>query len=554
LNDKTDHDNMIALGHTNAVSESIYRLEKLLMSRILNRFVFSTAALLVSLFAGDSLACTSIMVGRSASADGSVMTSHTCDSHRNGSDIAVVPKARHPRGSQRQLTKWCNDDHGPMPRYGHTPTGRIAEAPETLGYLAGAYAIMNERQLAIGESTFGGRPELQSARGLIDCEMLTRLMVERASTARQAIHIAGDLLKEHGWCDEGEALTIADPKEVWLLEIVGPGKEGIGAEWAAERIPDDQVSVVANAARIGEIDSTRPDYFLASENVKQFAEEHGYWDKKSGRPFRFYEVYHPQGRTEIAATRREWRVLSLLAPSLGLDPNSNFYPLSVKPDKPVTPARIMEIFRDTYEGTPFDVVKDLTVVDDKGQTVKSPLANPFMPYDMNKMLRINGGWGWMGERQLARWYCMYATVTQSRSFLPDAVGGVVWFGYGNPAMTVYVPLYAGLEDLPESYRTDGRTTGFSRRSAWWAFNRVARLAAHRWGDMRRDVAAARDPMQEKYFVGQRMIEATFRTLLAQSPDKARAFLTAESRKACLEAVDVYWNLGDSLWNKYDEQW
>ena len=165
------------------------------------------------------------------------------------------------------------------------------------------------------------------------------------------------------------------------------------------------------------------------------------------------------------------------APSLALDPNSNVFPLSVRPDKPVTPAKIMEIFRDTYEGTDFDMVKDLTVVDESGKTVKSPLANPFMPYDMNKMLRINGAWGRRGERPLARWYCMYATVTQSRADLPDAVGGVVWFGYGNPAMTVYVPLYAGIEDLPESYKADGRTTGFSRRSAWWAFNQVARIAA-----------------------------------------------------------------------------
>ena len=145
----------------------------------------------------------------------------------------------------------------------------------------------------------------------------------------------------------------------------------------------------------------------------------------------------------------------------------------------------MEIFRDTFEGTDFDMTKNLTVTDEKtGKTVKSPLANPFMPYDMNKMLKINGGWGWRGERAIARWYCMYATVTQSRGWLPDAVGGIVWFGYSNPAMTIYVPIYAGVSELPEDYKTDGRTTGFSRRSAWWAFNRASTLAAHRWGEMR----------------------------------------------------------------------
>ena len=441
-----------------------------------------------------------------------------------------------------------------MPRYSRTPTGRIAQVAETLGYLDPVYAVMNERQVAIGESTFGGRVELVSSKGRIDCETLTRLMLERTTTARQAIHVAGNLLKEHGWCDEGEALTIADPQEVWLMEIVGPGKDAVGAVWVAQRIPDDHVSVVANSARIGEIDLAKPDWFLASDNVLQVARDRGYWDPNSGRPFRFYEAYNPDGRTDFGCTRREWRVLSLLAPSLRLNPNSNVFPLSVKPDKPVTPARIMELFRDTFEGTDFDMVKDLTVVDESGKTVKSPLANPFMPYEMNKMLRINGGWGWRGERPLARWYCIYATVTQSRVQLPDPVGGIVWFGYGNPAMTVYVPLYAGIEDLPESYQTDGRTTGFSRRSAWWAFNRVSRLSAHRWGDMRRDVAEVRDPMQEKFLAAQEDVAATFRKLLAEDPAKARAYLTSESRKACLEAVEAYWNLGDSLWTKYDEKW
>jgi dipeptidase len=524
------------------------------MHRALQQFITPASALLFAFLTHPAFACTSIMVGRSASADGSVMTSHTCDSHRGGSDIVVVPKAQHPYGSQRQIIKRTNDDHGPMPRYGRTPAGSIAEVSETFGYLAPQYAAMNERQVAIGESTFGGRKELGSSKGLIDCDMLSRLMLERATTARQAIRIAGELLKEHGWCDEGEALTIADTKEVWLMEIVGPGKDAIGAEWAAARIPDDHVSVVANAARIGEIDLTKPDWYMASENLTRFAQERGYWDPKSGRPFRFYEAYHPEGRTELGSTRREWRVLSLLAPSLGLDPNSNIFPLSVKPEKPVSPAKIMELFRDTFEGTPFDVVKDFTVVDNNGKAVKSPMANPFMPYDMNKMLRINGGWGWMGERQLARWYCMYVTVTQSRGFLPDPVGGIVWFGYGNPAMTLYVPLYAGIEELPETYQTDGRTTGFSRRSAWWAFNQVSRIAAHRWGDMRTEVAAVRDPMQEKYLAAQRGVETTFRRMHADNPAKARSYLTGESRKACLEAVEAYWDLGDKLWNKYDEKW
>ena len=507
------------------------------------------------LVAANAWACTSIVVGPRASADGSVMTSHTCDSHHTGSDIIVVPPGKHPRGTELMLSCRFEDLSGPMPRYGRKPTGPIPQAAETLGYLAPAYAVMNQRQVAIGESTFEGRKELCSTEGLIDCETLTRLMLARATTAREAIRIGEKLLDEYGWCDIGEALTIADTKEVWIMEIVGPGKGDSGAVWAAQRVPDDHVSVVANAARIGQIDLAKPDFFMASANVTKVAAERGYWDPKSGKPFSFCEAYNPEGRLSVAATRREWRALSLLAPSLNLQPHSNAFPFSVKPEKPVTPGRIMELFRDTFEGTDFDMVKDLTVTDEAtGKTVKSPLANPFMPYEMNKMLRLNGAWGFRVERPMARWYCMYATVTQSRAAMPDAVGGIVWFGYANPAMTAYVPLYAGITDLPEDFKTDGRSTGFSRKSAWWAFNRVATIAGHRWGDMRRDVAEVRDPLQSKLLDGQREVDAEAQRLVKQSPDRARAYLTDVSRKACAEAVEPYWTLGDRLWTKYHEKW
>jgi len=516
--------------------------------------VLLSLGLVIAPIAEETPACTSIMVGKKASVDGSVMTSHTCDSHRTGSEVFVVPRQTHRPDSMLLLTKRYDDDSGPMQRYGRTPTRKIPQVAETLGHIAPSYAVMNERQLAIGESTFGGREGLQTDKGAIDCETLTRLMLQRATTAREAIRIGGKLLEQYGWCDAGEALTIADPREVWLMEIVGPGKDAVGAVWAAQRVPDDHVSVVANAARIGEIDLSNPDYFMASANVFKVAEQLGYWEPEDGRPMKFYQAYNPEGRTSFAATRREWRVLDLLAPSLQLSPNANVLPFSVKPEKPVGPEKVMELFRDTFEGTDFDMVKNLTVTDDDGKTVKSPLANPFMPYEMNKLFKINGGWGWLGERPMARWYCMYATVIQSRSWLPDEVGGVVWFGYGNPAMTTYVPIYAGVTDLPQDYKTDGRTTGFSRRSAWWAFNRVETLAAHRWGDMRVDVAEVRNPLQEKFLQAQEEIATTAGKLLEENPTKARAYLTQKTRQACCEATEAYWNLGDLLWTKYDEKW
>jgi dipeptidase len=314
------------------------------------------------------------------------------------------------------------------------------------------------------------------------------------------------------------------------------------------------VSVIANAARIGEIDLDNSDFFMASENVHDVAKELGYWDPANGEPFRFWEAYNPDGRMSFSSSRREWRVLDLLAPSLGLHGNANVLPFSVKPAKPVGPETIMELFRDTFEDTEYDMVKHITVADEDGKKVKSPLANPFMPYDMNPLFDVNGGWGWRGERPMARWYCMYVTVIQSRSWLPDPVGGIVWFGYDNPAMTTYVPLYVGVRELPEDYETDGRTTGFSRRSAWWAFNRVASLAAQRWGDMRHDVAEVRNPLQEKLLAGRKDVDETARELFSSDPEGARAYLSEVTADACSEVVEAYWNLGDLLWTKYDEKW
>jgi dipeptidase len=523
----------------------------------------SRALLLCSLLApvlapvaapAPAAACTTIMVTPTASTDGSVMTSHTCDSHRTSSAIHVEPRRRHRTGTWLQLTRRKEDDRGAMPRYTREPTGKIPQVAATHGYLAPAYAAMNEHQLAIGESTFEGRKELVSAKGLIDCETLCQLMLQRASTAREAIRVAGRLLARHGWNDVGEALTIADPREVWLLEIVGPGKGKRGAVWAARRVPEGHVSVAANASRIGAVDLSRPDHFMASNNVKQVAADNGWWDPKGAEPFAFNAAYNPTGRTSFASTRREWRVLSLLAPSLKLQPNSNSFPFAIKPERKVDVQRIIELFRDTYEGTDYDMVKHLTVADKRGRVVKSPLANPFMPYDMNKLLRINGGWGWRGERALARWYCMYATITQSRAWLPAPVGGVVWFGYDNPAMTTYVPLYAGITDLPASYKSDGRTTGYSRDNAWWAFNRVATIAAHRWGEMRRDVAGVRDPLQARFFAEVKRTDRQAAALYKRSPRAARALLTRTSTSACKRAEQAYWTLGDLLWTKYDEKW
>ena len=503
--------------------------------------------------AGQPDGCTSITVGRKATADSSVITSHTCDSHRTRSWLDIRAAQRFAVGAMQTMVKRTKYDSLAMPTYRHIPVGEIPQVRETFGYINTAYPCMNDQQLAIGESTFGGRESLHEPDlNLIDCQQLVHLMVQRCRTAREAIQLARDLLAEYGWSDEGECLTIADTREVWHLEIVGPGKGSKGAIWVAQRVPDDHVAVNANGSRIRRIDLTKPDYYMASENVYQVAQDSGWWNPQNG-PFEWVYAYAPESRTSMAARRREWRVLDLLAPSLDLHPESENYPFSVKPDTLITVAKLVEVFQDWYQDTPYDIVKNITTTDDSGRVMISPLANPWMPYDMLPLFKINGGWGALGERQIARWYTMYATLTQSRDWLPDEVGGVVWLAFDNVASSIYVPLYCSITDLPESYKTPGRVNGFTRESAWWAFNRLGTMAAQRWGDMRKDVWAVWQPMQREMFDRQPAVEAEALSLLQSNSKKACKYLTDYSVDQGKKVVDRAWQLGDELWTKYDEK-
>lgn len=497
--------------------------------------------------------CTSVTCGNKATVDGSVITSHTDDSHRTRSNVTVVPAKDHKAGSVAVLTKRVLTDSFPMPLYIYAKIGEIPQVPHTYGYINTAYPCINDHQLAIGESTFGGREELHSDSGLIDCTQLVALMMERCTTARDAIKMAGELTAKYGYNDEGECLTIADKKEVWHLEMVGHGKGKIGSVWAAQRVPDDEVSVNANASRIRAIDLSNPDFFMASENIFSVAQSHGWWKPTDGN-FEFCYAYAPESRTSAAGRRREWRVFDLLAPSLKLDPNSENYPFSIKPDALVSVENVADVFKDYYEGTDFNMVKDLLVVGDSGKAVISPVANPFMPYDMNKMLRINGGWGWYGERTIARWYTMYGTIIQCREWLPDAIGGVAWLALDNIATSIYIPVYCSATDMPAPYKVDGRRTGMSRQCAWWAFNYMGTTAAHRWGDMRKDVDAVWSPWQTTLFANQKTIEAEALKLYdPKKPEKTRTYLTDYTNQWGLKVVARAWELGDFLWTKYDEK-
>lgn len=500
--------------------------------------------------------CTTVTVGKLASKDGSVMTSHTDDSHRSRTNIMVEPACDHVAGETQKLYKRVNakTEKGAPARYDNIEIGEIPQAIHTFQFLNTAYPCLNEKQLAIGESTFGGRAELRSDKGLIDCQRLCMLMLQRCATARQAITLAGELLEKYGWIDGGECLTIADKNEVWHLEILGPGKGKMGAVWAAQRVPDDHVAVNANASTIREINLNDTNYFRASANVFSLAQENGWYDPQK-EAFRFAYAYAPQTRTMLACRRREWRVLDLVAPSLHLDPNAENYPFSVKPDSLVSLEMMVRIFKDYYEGTEYDMRKTLTVTDKEGKTVISPFANPFMKADELKLHKINGGWNALGERNIAVHFTVYATIIQCRADLPDEIGGLCWFALDNVASSIYVPIYGCVTDLPERYKTDARLTGFSPKAAWWGFNRLGTIAAQRWGDMHKVIDEVWDPMQKTFFDDQKTTEKTALQLLKTKGSlEARTFLTQYTNRLANSTLDKAWETGDYIWTVFDGMW
>jgi len=485
--------------------------------------------------------CTSLLVGKEASVDGSTMTSHSCDSGTDRTWISLEPHKTHEPGSVATL--WLQPKRTSVPHDpDRIPAGEIPQVDETFKFMDAAYPIMNEHQLAIGETTTGGKGELRSTEGLIDAPELYRLVLERATNAREAIRIADELTKEYGYNDWGECFTFADPNEVWFFEILGPGRGKIGAVWAAVRIPDDEIAVSANSHRILELELDDSDNYMASDNVHSLAEEMGWWDPDSGEEFRFSYAY--AHRNSLYSRRREWRALSLLAPSLGLDANAENFPLSVKPDEKVNVQDLLTIFRDYYADTPYDMTRRLNVVNRDGETVKSPVANPFMSSDMRELLEIDR------ERTIASPAATYLSVTQSRNWLPDPIGGVVWLGYDNPVTTPHLPFYIGISQMPETYMVDGRRE-FSRDCAWWAFRRASKLSYFRYQEMVGVIQDVWGPIETEAFARQAAIEEEALALYQRDPARAEAFLTEYVHGLANSTVERYWQLGDELWVRFN---
>ena len=356
----------------------------------------------------------------------------------------------------------------------------------------------------------------------------------------------GSLAEEYGYGDGGECLTVSDPKEVWQFEIVGVGKHRIGAAWAAQRIPDEHVGISANIPRIGKIDRSDTENFMASDNLEQVAIDNGLWDGKGD--FVFWKVIvcsYAQGRNY---REREFRVFDLLAPSLGLKYGMDDFPFSVKPDSLVDVRKVMALLRDTYEGTEWDMCKNWTIdVPEKNgvpaHKEMSPLANPWLTTPMRNTLNSIAPGVIDFRRTLAVAWCSYSTVIQSRSWLPDGIGGVCWYAVDNPAQSPRIPIFCGSTKLPAAFEKCGQKEYYPN-SVLWEFRRANKLATLSWQKTKNEFTDNVLEMEAMTFEGLPELEAEYSKATPRKRARLLNAYTAEIHDKCAarwkELEAKYW--------------
>ncbi len=503
--------------------------------------------------------CTSIMLGKNATDDGSVITAHTCDAYYR-TWLEFVPAQKYDRDTTQKVYWGTMHTSSAWSQNGMELKGEIPQAKETYSYLNTAYPCLNEKQLAIGETTIGGKRELRNRNGLFLIEELERITLQRCTTARQAIKLIGELVKEYGYADAGECITIADTKEVWQLEIFGEGSDNIGSVWAAQRIPDDHVGVSANLSRIGELDLDNSDYFMASENVFEVAKKLGFWDGE--KTFKYWEVYSGSKPFTI----REYFVFNTLAPSLNLKFDSDELPFSVKVDEKVNVRQVLELYRATYDGTEYEMIRNLKVAHKKRgadrkvvsvDTIVSPAAHPWLSTDRRNLLNSLEKDAVVRQRPISVQYCAYSWIAQLRDDLPDEIGGRIWFSYDVPRLSARIPIYCGNLSLPKSFSICGQDH-FSHESAMWAFRRANRLAMVNWGTTKDIIEPIVAEYEDKVFSEINFVEKRALELYKQDKKSAgtdnetqlcREYLTDYSNSFARSTINRWWELGDELWVK-----
>jgi dipeptidase len=508
-----------------------------LASKSISRLAPLAALAVVLVAAASAVACTSVLVTRGASADGGVMITYHGDCAGGFSTLGIAPAADHKPGEMIEIAPTTE---GPCPSVG----GKIPQVPHTYQVFSG---LMNEHQLALAETTFGGRKELENPKALMRYPMLMQIALQRAKTAREAIDVMTKLVAEHGYADEGESISIADTQEAWVLEIVGSGPGGKGAVWVAMRVPDGHISCHANQSRIGEFPRNDPANCIFSDNVESFAVSRGWYDPKSGQPFRFYDAYcPPTPLSRRICEARVWSVFRRAAPSLHLSPDyhrakpgSQPYPFSLKPDRKLSVADVFALLRDHYEGTEFDMTQGID-------------AGPYgLPRRWRPLVFKIDGVEYAWERPIATQQTAFSSISQSRAWLPNPVGGVIWFGMDDSYTTCYLPFYCCIDAVPKSFAA-GTIKKFSWDSAWWVFNVAANYAYPRYSQMVPEIQAVQKEIESDLLALQPAVEKTAVELSKSSPNLMRRYLTDYCVMHGEQTVGRWQALVEHLITKYND--
>lgn len=482
----------------------------------------------------ETFACTNLIVGKNASADGSTIVSYSADSYGLFGELYHYPAGIHKKGTMMKINEWDTGKY----------LGEIEQAHQTYNVIGN----MNEFQVTIAETTFGGRPELVDTTGVIDYGSLIYLGLQRSRTAREAIKVMTDLVQKYGYYSSGESFTIADPNEIWIMEMIGKGPGIRGAVWVAVRVPDDCISAHANQARIHQFNMDDKENCVYASDVVSFARERGYFTGVN-KDFSFANAYAP---LDFGARRfceaRVWSFFNkytdqgqAFLPYIQGDTDTPM-PLFMKPTRKLSVQDVKEMMRDHYEGTPLDITKDFG-------------AGPYkMPYRLSPLTFKVGDKEYFNERPISTQQSGFVFVSQMRSFKPDAIGGVLWFGLDDANMTAFTPVYCCTTKAPTCYtRVDGADyITFSWNSAFWIYNWVANMVYPRYDLMIDDVRATQKELETTFFNAQAGIEETAEKLLLKDKAAAVEFLTNYTGMTAQNAFDKWKNLGTFLIVKYND--
>lgn len=504
--------------------------------KILNKILRVALPSLLALSFAEAEACTNLIVGKKASVDGSVMVSYNADDYGMFSGLCHYPAGVHAKGEMRKIFDWDSGVYH----------GEIPEAPVTYNVIGN----INEYQLSIAETTYGGREEMIDTTGILDYGSLIYVALQRAKTAREAISVMTSLVEKYGYCSSGETFSICDPNEAWIMEMMGTGPGSKDVVWVAMRIPDDAICAHANQSRIGKFDMKDKKNVLHSKNVISYARKMGWFSGKDA-DFSWKNTYaFPDFSGRRACDARAWSFFNrfkkgfdrYLPWALGKDPNAEDMPLWVVPDRKLSVHDVEMAMRDHYEKTPMAL--------DSANIGGGVYQMPYRPTPLS--FKVDGK-TYFNERPISTQQTAFTFVSQLRSWLPREIGGITWFGNDDANMVAYTPVYCNNTVVPECYNTPGAdAVTFSDKNAFWVCNWVSNMVYPRYSQLFPELQAVRDSLEADYFARQAEVEKHALELYGSDKAAAVTYLNAYSNDKAQQMLAHWRDLATLIIVKYND--